>query len=73
MCKSKNPIFYLSEELAEQIAQVTEYQIDDLLRLVESHCNRLHPEQECIFLSLSRDSVQREVEITFLVNMLRGH
>ena len=49
MYKSKNPIFHLSEELAEQIAQVTEYQIDELLHLVESRYNQLLPERDGVF------------------------
>ena len=70
MYKSKNPIFHLSEELAEQILQATEYQIDELLHLVETRYNQLHPEREGVFLSLARDSVHREAEIAFIVRLL---
>lgn len=70
MYKSKNPIFHLSEELAEQILQATEYQIDELLDLVETRYNQLHPEREGVFLSLARDPAHREAEIAFIVRLL---
>ena len=70
MYKSKNPMLNLPDGLAQQIEQVTDYQIDELIRVVAHKFNQLRPKQEGFFVSLSKDPLQRRREIEFLVQEL---
>lgn len=70
MYKSKNPVLNLPDGLAQQIGQVTDYQIDELVLLVGHRFNQLRPKQEGFFVSLSKEPMQRRREIEFLVQEL---
>ena len=70
MYKSKNPKLNLSEELVQQIEQVTDFQIDELILLVVHRFNRLRPEQDGFFVSLSKDPALRRKEIEYIVQDL---
>ena len=67
MYKSKNPALTLSQELVEQIEQVTDYQIDELILLVSHRFNALRPHREGVFLSLSLDPTERKREIESII------
>ena len=67
MYKSKNPALTLPQELAEQIEQVTDYQIDELILLVSHRFNALRPHQEGFFLSLSLDPLARKRELENII------
>ena len=71
MYKSKNPMLNLPDELTEQIAQVTEHQIDELLLLVSRRFHQLRPDREGIFLSLSQDPKKRDEELESVLQFLR--
>ena len=70
MYKSKNPMLNLPAELVQQIEQVTDHQIDALIRLVAHRFHQLRPKQEGFFVSLSKDPVLRRKEIEFVVQDL---
>lgn len=73
MYKSKNPMLNLPDGLAQQIKQVTDYQIDELILLVARRFDQLRPKQEGFFVSLSKDPLQRRREIEFLVqDLMKG-
>lgn len=73
MYKSKNPMLNLPDGLAQQIEQVTDYQIDELIRVVAHRFNQLRPKQEGFFVSLSKELAQHRREIDFLVqDLMKG-
>lgn len=70
MYKSKNPRLNLPEELVLQIEQVTDDQIDALILLVAHRFNRLRPDREGFFLTVSTDSVRRQEELHYIMRDL---
>lgn len=70
MYKSKNPRLNLSEELVQQIEQVTDFQIDELILLVAHRFNQLHPDREGFFLTVSTDPVRRQEELHYIIRDL---
>ncbi len=69
--KSKKPMLNVPDELAAQIKQITDNQIDELLLLVSRQFNLLRPEREGVFISLSQDPQKRDEELKELVRLLR--
>ena len=61
--RSQNPDLNLPQEFVEQIEQVTEYQIDELIRRVLRRFGALCPDREGVFLSLSVDPNGRREEV----------
>lgn len=70
MYKSKNPMLNLPEEFVAQIEQVTEHQIDEVIRLVSHRFNQLRPGREGFFLTVSVDPVRRQEELYYIIRDL---
>ena len=72
MVNPKDVILHLPQELMDQIKQINQFQIDELLQAVIRQCDKLHPDQEAIFLTLPRDPVSRSAELETLISYIRS-